>query len=51
MKDATHHIRHLQRKVIQSSRKAKEQEERANGKNAVMGINPLEESVNFKKRK
>lgn len=51
MKDATHHMRHLQRKVIQSSKRARAIEEAAQEKNGVMAVNPSEESGYLKKKK
>lgn len=39
MKDARHHMKYLQRKVIQSSRKSKNLEEIAGEKNEVWAAN------------
>lgn len=42
MKDATHHIRHLQRKVVQASRKARANEEASLEKSSMVAINQSE---------
>jgi hypothetical protein len=50
MKDATHHIRYLQRKVVQASRKAKANEETTPERNSEVAINQSE-AFNFERKK